>query len=118
MTPYIIKLVISAVIITVVSEVAKRSAVLGGILVSLPVVSILSLIWLWRETQDTTKAAEFCWSVFWLVLPSLALFALLPVLLKRGVAFWGALAAATAAAAILYVIMVVALHRFGASVAS
>src|SRR5687767_6403773 len=87
MTQYAVKIILSAVIITVVSEIGKRSTLLGGIIVSLPLVALLSLIWLWTETKDAERVSSFSWSVFWLVLPSLALFAALPVLLKRGVGF-------------------------------
>ena len=113
MTQHILKLALSALIILVVSEVAKRSTLLGALLVSLPLVSLISMTWLWLETKDAARIGEFSWGVFWLVLPSLALFALLPVLLKRGVGYWIALAVASVATAGLYLLMIVIMRRFG-----
>jgi len=79
---YLTKLVISAAIIVAVSEIAKRSTTLGGLLASLPLVSILSMIWIYAETKNTERIAAFSWSVLWLVIPSLLLFIALPLLLK------------------------------------
>ena len=116
MTQYVIKIVLSAVIITVVSEIGKRSALLGGIVVSLPLVSLLSLIWLWGETKDVERVSTFCWSVFWLVLPSLALFAAIPLLMKRGVAFPAALAGSILLMVACYLVFVAGARRFGLTV--
>jgi hypothetical protein len=91
---YLIKLVISAALIVLVSEVAKRSSLLGGLIASLPLVSYLGIIWLYAETGDVGKVSALAADIFWLVLPSLALFAALPWLLKR-MSFTPALSIAT-----------------------
>ena len=83
----VVKTAISAIIIVVVSEVARRSAGLGALLASLPLVALLSMIWLWRDTGDTARMASYSQATFWYVLPSLPMFLLIPVLLKRGFAF-------------------------------
>ena len=83
----VVKTAISAIIIVVVSEVARRSAGLGALLASLPLVALLSMIWLWRDTGDTARMASYSQATFWYVLPSLPIFLLIPVLLKRGFAF-------------------------------
>ncbi len=70
-----------------ISEAAKRSTLLGGILASLPLTSLLAFIWLYGETGDTGKIANLSVSIFWYVLPSLVLFVALPILLARGPRF-------------------------------
>src|SRR5215212_8154785 len=91
MTYTILKFAISAALIVAISEISKRNSFLGGLFASLPLVSVLAMIWLYRDTRDTQKVAALSTSVFWLVLPSLVLFIALPVLLKRGVSFWPSL---------------------------
>ena len=109
----IIKVAVSAILITAISEVAKRSSLAGGLLASLPFVSILAMIWLYVESKDPGKVVALSRSIFWLVLPSLVLFLVLPVMLKRGVNFWGALAGATAIMLATYGAMLVTLARLG-----
>ncbi len=88
MTYYIAKIVITTVLIVAISEMAKRSSFAGAILASIPIISVLAMTWLYVESKDVTKVAELSTSVFWLVIPSLALFLSLPVLLKQGVNFY------------------------------
>ncbi len=85
---YALKVLISAVLILVVSEVSKRSSLLGAIFASLPLVSFLAILWMYRETKDTRQIAALSTDIFWLVLPSLLFFVLFPVLLKRSVNFY------------------------------
>jgi len=85
---YIIKTLISAVIVVVVSEIAKRSSLLGGLIASLPLTSILALIWLYFDTKNIQKVIHLSESIFWLVIPSLILFVILPILLKKGINFY------------------------------
>lgn len=82
MQPFL-KIAISALLIYAISELSKRNSFLGALLASLPLVSSLAMIWLWRDTHDPARIAQFSLGVFWLVLPSLLLFALLPPLLTR-----------------------------------
>jgi hypothetical protein len=91
---YLTKLIISALIIVVVTEVAGRAPALGGLIKSLPIVSLIAILWLWHDTRDAGKIAELSISTLWFVLPSLPFFVLLWVLLKRGIAFPAAFAAA------------------------
>lgn len=93
----LIKTLISAVIIVAISELSRRSSLLGALLASLPLTSLLAFIWLYRDTHDTAKIAALSTSIFWLVLPSLVLFLVLPVLLRRGFHFPSALALSTLA---------------------
>ncbi len=107
----VVKTAISAIIIVMVSEVARRSAGLGALLASLPLVALLSMIWLWRDTGDTARMVSYSQATFWYVLPSLPMFLLIPVLLKRGFAFWPSLAAGCALTIVLYVGMAALLAR-------
>jgi hypothetical protein len=92
MAHYLIKLFLSAGIIVLASEISKRSTLAGGVLVSLPITSILAMIWLYRDTGEAVKAAELATSVLWLVLPSLILFAVFPWMIGRGFGFYQSLA--------------------------
>jgi hypothetical protein len=108
-----IKAAISGVIVAVVSETARRNPGLGALIVSLPLVSILGMIWLWRDTHDPQRMAAHVGATFWYVLPSLPMFLLMPVLIRRGMGFWPALAAGCALTIGLYVVMVAVGPRFG-----
>jgi hypothetical protein len=110
---YAFKVVLTAVLVVAVSEASKRSSLLGGILASLPLVSFLGMIWLYIETGGTEKVAELSTNVFWLVLPSLPFFLLLPFLLKKGLGFYSSLSLSTAMMVGLYFGMVLLLRKFG-----
>jgi hypothetical protein len=107
------KALLSGVIIAVVSETAKRSPSLGALILSLPLVSILAFIWLWRDTTDTERIAALSQSTFWLVLPTLPMFLVLPALLRSGAGFWTALGLACLLTIMLYAAMAWALGRYG-----
>ena len=112
MVYYLVKLGVSAALIVVISEIAKRTGYLGGLVASLPLVSLLAIGWMWFETHDTMKIADFSRSVFWFVLPSLLFFVLLPWLLPR-LGFYASILLACAATAIGYAVMAAALARAG-----
>ncbi len=113
MSYLIIKFAISAALLVGVSEISKRSSFLGGLLASLPLVSVLAMIWLYRDTRDAQKVAALSTSIFWLVLPSLVLFLVLPVLLKRGINFYPALGLSITAMLACYGAMLLILNRLG-----
>ncbi len=115
MSHYVIKLLLSAGIIVLVSEVAKVSAGLGALIKSLPLVSILAMIWLYADTHDPGKIAELSVGTFWLVLPTLPMFLVLPWLLRHGWGFYAALAASIGVMLLGYVLAVPVLGRFGVS---
>lgn len=96
-----------------ISEIAKRSTLLGGVLASLPLVSVLAMIWLYVETRDVDRVSALATSVFWLVLPSLALFVALPLLLRQGLNFYISLGLAAGITAASYGLMMVALTHYG-----
>ena len=110
---YIVKLVLSAAIIVVVSEVAKVNTGLGALIKSLPLISIIAMIWLYADTRDTGKIAELSVSTFWLVLPTLPMFLVLPGLLRSGMSFYPSMAIAIGVMLACYAIMVPVLGRLG-----
>ena len=92
-----IKVLISAGVIVAVSELAKRSSLLGAALASLPLTSLLAFIWLYLENGDAGRVAKLSADIFWLVIPSLILFVTLPLLLRAGFSFWLSLLGASIA---------------------
>ena len=112
---FIVKCLLSGLIIAVVSEVARRSPTLGALIVSLPVVSLLGILWLWRDTKDIGRIATHAESTFWYVLPSLPMFLVLPVMLRSGAGFWSNLGASCLLTVALYPVTPWTLARFGIS---
>lgn len=108
-----LKAAISGVIVAAASEVARRWPGIGGLIVSLPLVSLLALIWLWRDTGDTARVAQLASSTFWFFLPSMPSFLLLPALLRGGAGFWPALGLSVAVTVALYALMLVLAPRLG-----
>ena len=97
-----IKAAISGVIIAIVSEVAKRNPGFGAMIASLPLISVLGMIWLWRDKPDAANMAAHVEATFWFVLPSLPMFLLMPLLLRNGMNFWVSLAIGCAMTVLLY----------------
>jgi hypothetical protein len=106
MTYLFIKAAISGILIALASEVARRYPGFGALIASLPLVSVLGMMWLWRDTQDAGRMADHAQATLWFVLPSLPMFVLIPVLLRRGVGFWPALALGCALTITLYLAMI------------
>jgi hypothetical protein len=116
MTYYVVKLLLSAGIIVAVSEIAKHSAGLGALIKSLPLISILAMIWLYVDTQDTGKISELSTATFWLVLPTLPMFLVLPALLRHGLGFYASLAISVTVMAACYLVAVPLLARIGITI--
>ena len=113
MLDFILKALVSGLVVATASEVARRTAGIGGLIASLPLVAILGMIWLWRDTGDLQRIGAYATGTFWFVLPSLPMFLLLPVLLKRGVNFWPALAGGCVLTMVLYGAMLMLAPRIG-----
>lgn len=109
----VIKAAMSGVIVVAVAEIAKRYPGLGGLVASLPLVSVLGMIWLWRDNRDRVRLADHATGTFWFVLPSLPMFLLIPAMLKRGAPFWAALTAGCLLTMALYAAMVWVGPRLG-----
>lgn len=109
----IIKAVISGILIMAVSEAAKRSPAIGALVASLPLVSVLAMIWLWRDTGDGERIAAHAEATFWYVLPSLPMFLALPAMLRNGFGFWVSLGSVCLLTFVLYLLTIVIAARFG-----
>ena len=94
----------SGAVIVAASEIAKKSTLYGAIVISIPFMSIMSLIWLYNDTKDVTKVADYAEGILWLVIPSLLLFIILPYLLRRGWSFEAAMAVGLLVTIVAYLI--------------
>ena len=101
-----VKTLLSAVIITAISEVAKRSPAFAALIASLPLISVLGMLWIYQESNDIPRIAAHAEATFWFVLPSLPMFLLLPLMLRNGIGFYLALTLNCALTALLYFTMV------------
>ncbi len=110
---YITKLIITAVLIVVISEISRRSSLIGAILASIPLVSVLAMLWLYIDTNDAGKVSALATSIFWLVIPSLALFISLPLLLKQGINFYLGMGISITITIICYFLMITVLNHYG-----
>lgn len=108
---YFLKVIISSILIVSIAEISKRNTLFGGVLASLPIVSIMAIIWLYVDTQDLAKIQDLSTSIFWLVLPSLALFLFLPLFLVKGFGFWLSLLFSTAGTVCCYFVMIVLIKK-------
>lgn len=102
----IVKAALSGIIIMLVSEIARRYAALGALIASLPLISLLAIIWLWNDTADTERIAAHAEATFWYVLPTLPMFLALPLMLRSGTDFWAALGIACALTVALYLVAI------------
>lgn len=102
MATFLIKILITAILVAAISELGKRSTLAGALLASLPLTSLLALMWLYRDTGDALQAAALARGIFWLVLPSLAFFLVFPAGVKAGWGFWPAMGVGTVATVVAY----------------
>jgi hypothetical protein len=107
------KAALSGILAAGVSEIAKRSPAFGALVASLPLISIMAVIWLWRDTGDGARIASHMEATFWYVLPSLPMFLAMPAMLRGGFGFWPSLAASCALTVVLYFITAWGLAKFG-----
>ena len=108
----ITKYLLSAGVVVLVSEIAKRSDKLGGLIAVLPIVTILAMIWLHVENQPKEKISGYAWYTFWYVLPTLPMFLAFPFLHQR-LGFWLSLVACTAISIVCFVLLASLLKPFG-----
>jgi hypothetical protein len=113
MSQFLLKVLVSALIAAGASELARRYSIVGALLASLPLTSILAMIWLWRDGAPPEQIADFTGSILWFVVPSLLLFIVTPLLLRGGWSFWPSLGAGCAATIAGYAIGLYALRLWG-----
>ncbi|HEX5392782.1 MAG TPA: DUF3147 family protein [Rhodocyclaceae bacterium] len=110
---YAIKVLVSALLIVAISEIGKRSSGFAALVASLPLTSLLAFVWLWFDGVRPDQIGGLSIQIFWLVIPSLLLFVLLPILLKNGFSFWPALGLSAAATVAAYLALLPLLRKFG-----
>lgn len=108
----ITKYLVTAAVVVLVSEFARRSDRLGGFIAALPLVTLLALVWLHLERQPAEKIANHAWYTFWYVVPTLPMFLAFPWLLPR-LGFWGTLGASVLIALVCFALFARALRPFG-----
>ena len=113
MTMFVMRAILSGVIIALIAYIGKKAPAAGALVASLPLISIIDMIWLWRDTSDSTLLANHAEATFWYVLPSLPMFLLIPWLLRAGHGFWIALSSGIGLTIILYLATIVIAARFG-----
>jgi hypothetical protein len=108
-----LKALISGVLIAIASTLSRRYPGFGALIASLPLVSVLGMMWLWAEKPDTENMAAHASATFWYVLPSLPMFLVIPALLRSGLSFWISLTLGCALTILLYAAMTWIGPRFG-----
>ena len=98
----VIKAALSGIIVAAVSEIARRYPSWGGLVASLPLTSLLAMIWLYRDSREPERVAELSVSTFWFFLPSIPLFVVVPMLIRSGMPFWASMAIVIAGTLALY----------------
>ena len=116
MTYYIIKTLLTALIIVIVSEVAKKSSLLAAIIISIPLTSLLAFIWLYWNTRDTQKIIDLSYNTIIMVIPSFIFFIVLPLMLKFKQSFSISLFAAILSTSIAYYLFIIFLKKFGVTI--
>jgi len=109
----VIKAALSGVIVAAVSEIARRYPGWGGLVASLPLTSLLAMLWLWRDSADPERVAALSASTVWFIVPSVPLFIVLPMLLRSGVGFWASMALCVIGTLALYALMFWAAPKLG-----
>ncbi len=103
---FALKIILSALIIAIVSEVSKRSPFMGAVVASLPLVSLLAIIWIYVETKNTKAIADFSNDMIWMLFPSISFFVILPQALKMKISFWLAIGVSLFITAVCYAALI------------
>ncbi len=110
---FLAKTIISALIIATVSVVSKKVPLIGAIIISLPITSILALIWLYVDTKDSGQIVQLSNSITLMLVPSFIFFIALSILLKNNMSFPWALVISCGVMIIAYSLYTFVLGRFG-----
>ena len=110
---YFIKVFISSAIIVLVSEIAKKDNIIGGLIASIPIVSVLSMIWLYIDTNNINKVKALANGVLWMIFPSISLFIILPILINCGIKFYLSLIISILITMVCYLITISFMNYFG-----
>lgn len=107
------KAALSGALVAAVAEIARRYPGWGGLVASLPLVSLLAMTWLYVDTRDTARVADLASSTFWFFLPSMPMFLIIPGLLRSGWSWAATMAAAILVTLALYALMFWMAPRLG-----
>lgn len=110
---FLIRALLSGLIIATIAALGRKAPALAALVASLPLISILGMIWLWRDTGDSALLASHAEATFWYVLPSLPMFLLIPLMLRAGQNFWVSLGAGILLTIVLYLATIGIAARFG-----
>ena len=113
MTYYMIKLIITSLLIVLISEIGKRSSLAGALLAAIPLVSILAMTWMYVDTQNSNSAVEFSKRIVWLIAPSMTLFIVFPILIKKGLGFYPSMLISVSMTIFAYYSVIFILEKFG-----
>lgn len=113
LTYFLTKLIITSLLIVTIAEISKRSSLAGALLAAIPLVSILAMTWMYIDTNNSASAVEFSNRIVWLIAPSMTLFILFPLLIKKGFSFYVSMGIATASTIIAYYVLILILEKFG-----
>jgi len=108
----VVKYLVTSAVVVLVSEVAKRSDRLGGLIAALPLMTFLALVWLHVEGQPASKVTNHAWYTFWYVLPTLPMFLVFPALHERW-GFWWTLLACAGITLVCFSLFALLMRRFG-----
>ena len=113
MVYYATKLIITALLIVLISEIAKRNSLAGALLAAIPLVSILAMTWMYIDTNNSNSAVEFSNRIIWLIAPSMTLFIAFPVLIKKGMGFYPSMLISILMTIFAYYSVIFILEKFG-----
>lgn len=108
-----IRALVSGLIVAAIALIARKNPAAGGLLASIPLVSTLGMVWLWRDSGDPALVADYVESAFWYFLPTMPMFLIIPRLLRGGMHFWPALAIGIAITFALYLMTIPIAAKFG-----
>ncbi|MBL7685519.1 MAG: DUF3147 family protein [Deltaproteobacteria bacterium] len=111
-----VKIFLSALIIAIASECAKRNTFIGALLMAIPLNSLLAIIWVYQDTHDLEKIIQFCHGVFWMVIPSLFFFLIFPFLIRKNLGFYISLPISVMVTFLIYWIYMMLLKKLGVQV--
>ena len=110
---YFLKVFISSAIIVLVSEIAKKDNIIGGLIASIPIVSVLSMIWLYIDTNDIDKVKALANGILWMIFPSMSFFIVLPILINCGIKFYLSLTISILITMVCYLSTISFMNYFG-----
>ena len=113
---FLTKTILTAIIIIIVSEIAKKSSLLAAIIISIPLTSLLAFIWVYWESKDTEKIIDLSYNTMIMTIPSITFFIILPIMLKFKFNFSISIIISILSTSIAYYIFVYFLKKYGITI--